>query len=156
IPEYGIEADALDSEVARFENALAEARTQLESIRTQIPASAPDEIGAFIETHLLMIQDSALTETVAALIREHHCNAERSLRWQQGPLTADFDQMDDSCLRSGRDDVVHVTARIQRILLKQERHIEPATDADGPSPVIIADELTPADVILLHQQGVAG
>jgi len=155
IPEYTIRADQLDDEVARFESALADARAQLTEIRAQIPANAPSEIGAFIETHLLMMQDSALTDTVAALIREHRCNAEWALQRQQEHLTAVFDQMDDSYLRTRRDDVVHVTARIQRILLKQERHIEAATPDDAPPPVIVADEFTPADIILLHQQGVA-
>lgn len=154
IPEYDIETDALDAEVARFETALDDARSQLTDIRKQIPANAPSEIGAFIETHLLMMQDSALTDTVAGLIREHGCNAEWALKRQQEHLTAVFDQMDDSYLRTRRDDVVHVTARIQRILLKQERRIDSRHKNASP-PVIVADELTPADIILLHQQGVA-
>ncbi len=154
IPEYTVEKDALDDEVARFEAALAEARGQLESIRAQIPDNAPAEIGAFIETHLLMTQDPALTETVATLIRSRRCNAEWALKLQQDHLTDVFDQMDDSYLRTRRDDVIHVASRIQRILLKQERRIEADSDSRTP-PVIVADELTPADIILLHQQGVA-
>ncbi len=154
IPEYTIEENALDDEVARFEAALAEAQDQLESIRAQIPDNAPAEIGAFIETHLLMTQDPALTETVATLIRKRRCNAEWALKLQQDHLTDVFDQMDDSYLRTRRDDVIHVASRIQRILLKQERRIEGGSDSRTP-PVIVADELTPADIILLHQQGVA-
>ncbi|GAB3679888.1 phosphoenolpyruvate--protein phosphotransferase [Salinisphaera aquimarina] len=155
IPEYHVESNAVDAEVARFETALDDARGQLAAIREQIPANAPAEIGAFIETHLLMMQDSTLTDTVAALIREHRYNAEWALKRQAEHLTAMFDQMDDSYLRTRRDDVVHVTARIQRILLKQERSIETHAEDDAPPPVIVADELTPADIILLHQQGVA-
>lgn len=155
IPEYTIDGDAIAAEVARFESALTEARAQLAAIRRQIPANAPPEIGAFIETHLLMMEDSALTDTVATLIREHQCNAEWALKRQTEHLTTVFDQMDDSYLRTRRDDVVHVTARIQRTLLRQERHIEAPAEADAPPPVIVADELTPADIILLHQQGVA-
>lgn len=154
IPEYRVEPENIDAEIARFENALADAREQLAVIREQIPANAPSEIGAFIETHLLMMQDSALTETVCKLIRERRCNAEAALKMQAEHLTAVFDQMDDSYLRTRRDDVAHVTARIQRILLKQERTIE-TTKNDAAPPVIVADELTPADIILLHQQGVA-
>ena len=155
IPEYSIAAAAVEAEVERFEQALTEARAQLADIREQIPANAPSEIGAFIETHLLMMQDSAITDTVAALIREHHCNAEWALKMQAEHLTAVFEAMDDSYLRTRRDDVVHVTARIQRILLKQERTIETRKADNASPPVIVADELTPADIILLHQQGVA-
>jgi len=155
IPEYSIAPDNIEPEVERFGNALTDARAQLADIREQIPANAPSEIGAFIETHLLMMQDSALTDTVASLIRKHQCNAEWALKMQAEHLTAVFDQMDDSYLRTRRDDVAHVTARIQRILLKQERTIETSEADDAPPPVIVADELTPADIILLHQQGVA-
>lgn len=156
IPEYSIEAGALEAEVTRFDDALAEAKAQLETIREQIPANAPAEIGAFIETHLLMMQDSALSDTVAKLIRERRCNAEWAVKLQQDHLIDVFDQMDDAYLRTRRDDVSHVTARIQRVLLKQERHIDARREASKLAPVIVADELTPADVIILHQQGVGG
>ncbi|MES1926079.1 phosphoenolpyruvate--protein phosphotransferase [Salinisphaera sp. T31B1] len=155
IPEYHVEAASLPAEIERFESALSDARGQLAAVREQIPANAPPEISAFIETHLLMMQDSALTDTVAALIREHRCNAEWALKRQAEHLTAVFDEMDDSYLRTRRDDVMHVTARIQRTLLNQERSIEAHAGEDAPPPVIVADELTPADIILLHQQGVA-
>ncbi|MDT0633836.1 phosphoenolpyruvate--protein phosphotransferase [Spectribacter hydrogenoxidans] len=154
IPEYEIAADALDAEVQRFEEGLTRTREQLETIRDQIPANAPPEIAAFIETHLLMLEDSALSDTVAKLIREHHCNAEWALKLQQDHLVAVFDQMDDAYLRTRRDDVVHVTARLQRVLLKEERHIEARREANREPPVIVADDLTPADIIILHQQGV--
>ncbi|RJS92254.1 phosphoenolpyruvate--protein phosphotransferase [Salinisphaera sp. Q1T1-3] len=158
IPEYRIGADAVDDEIARFTQAAIDARAQLASVREQIPANAPAEIGAFIETHLLMMDDTALIDTVAARIREDRCNAEWALKLQSEDLIDVFDQMDDSYLRTRRDDIVHVTARLQRVLLKQEHPVraggDPATDTHAP--VIVADELAPADIILLHQQGVAG
>lgn len=155
IPEYSIEPDAIDSEIARFQTATADARRQLQAIREQIPSNAPSEIGAFIETHLLMMDDATLTEAVAARIREVGCNAEWALKQQSEYLVDVFDQMDDNYLSTRRDDVVHVTARVQRVLLKQERALDTGKVNEGPPPVIVADELTPADIILLHQQGVA-
>lgn len=155
IPEYAIGVGNLDAEVRRFYGALAEARHQLEQIQTQVPANAPAEIAAFIDTHLLMMQDSALSDTVAQLIVEHRCNAEWALKLQQNNLTDIFDQMDDAYLRARRDDIEHVTARIQRVLLKQDRHIDARNSTTKARPVIVADDVTPADIILLHQQGVA-
>lgn len=155
IPEYNVEPSKLDAEVARFEDALAEAKSQLEGIREQIPANAPAEIGAFIDTHLLMMRDAALSDTVAGLIREHRCNAEWALKLQQDHLTEVFDQMDDAYLKTRRDDVEHVAARIQRVLLKQDRHIGAHDTRSKTPPVIVADDLAPADIIILHQQGVA-
>lgn len=155
IPEYAVSPDALEAEVARFEAALVTGRRQLEEVRDQIPDNAPSDVSAFIETHLLMMQDSTLSETVAQLIREHRCNAEWALKLQQDHLVEAFDQMEDAYLKARRDDVEHVAARIQRVLLKEERHIDPRTRKSPEPPVIVADDLTPADIILLHQQGVA-
>lgn len=156
IPEYHVAATALDREVARFQRALELARDQLDAIRQQIPAGTPAEVGAFIETHLLMAGDSALTEGVAALIRTHQCNAEWALKSQQERLVDVFAHMQDSYLSSRADDIMQVTARIQRILLDQEQHLETQREAAHAAPIIVADDLTPADIILLQQQGVAG
>ncbi|MES1936116.1 PTS system phosphoenolpyruvate-protein phosphotransferase [Salinisphaera hydrothermalis C27AD] len=156
IPEYHIGAEAIEDEIARFNAAAREAREQLAAVRDQIPANAPSEIGAFIETHLLMMDDAALIETVTARIRDDRVNAEWALKLQAEELIDVFEQMDDSYLRTRRDDIAHVTARLQRVLLNQEHPIGGCpTDEAGPRPVIVADELTPADIILLHQQGVA-
>ncbi len=155
IPELNILPAAIDGEVDRFNHALQLAREQLNEVRERIPANAPPEIAAFIETHLLMLQDSALSEVVNGLIREHRCNAEWALKMQRDNLVAVFDQMEDPYLRTRRDDVEHVTQRVQRILLKQDRPIT-APNGKGRLPsIVVADDVTPADIILLHQQGVA-
>lgn len=155
VPEYTIRADALNAEKQRFRDALQQAHAQLETIRQQIPANAPAEIGAFIDTHILMMQDTALSETVTQLIDEHLCNAEWALAIQRDNLTSVFDQMDDAYLKTRRDDIVHVTARIQRVLLEQEGHISAGSGQTRRGAVIVADDITPADIILLHQQRIA-
>lgn len=156
IPEYHLDAQALDTEIARFKQAAHEAREQLAAVREQIPSNAPAEIGAFIETHLLMMDDTALIDTVTARIHEDRINAEWALKLQSEELIDVFEQMNDGYLRTRRDDIAHVTARLQRVLLNQEHPIGPgAANQDANPPVIVADELTPADIILLHQQGIA-
>src|SRR5581483_367129 len=101
--------------------------------------------------------DRSLTEAVVALIRSTLCNAEAALKKQRDALTAVFEQMEDPYLRSRKDDVQHVSARILRILTRQEqdRSASAARAEGGEPPVIVADDITPADIILLSQQGVA-
>ena len=82
-------------------------------------------------------------------------NAEAALKRQRDALMAVFEQMDDAYLRARRDDVQHVSARILRILLKQERSL-PVGEPEAPAEpnIIVADDITPADIILLAQAGV--
>ncbi len=156
IPEYTLGENDIDHEVARFGDAQLRARDQLREIRTQIPGGAPGEIAAFIDTHLLMLDDRSLTEAVVALIQAHRINAEAALKRQRDALIAVFEQMEDAYLRSRSEDVRHVSARILRILLKQERTLPTDSgDAVETEPnIIVADDITPADIILLAQSGV--
>ncbi|MCI0748980.1 MAG: phosphoenolpyruvate--protein phosphotransferase [Nevskiales bacterium] len=154
IPEYTLAESELEREIARFREAQQRAKQQLRKIREQIPHGTPGEIAAFIDTHLLMLDDRSMTEAVVALIREHRCNAEAALRRQRDALMAVFEQMDDPYLRTRRDDVEHVATRVLRILLKQEKEAPAMPGASAEPTVMVADDVTPADIILMPQQGV--
>lgn len=156
IPEYVLPADEVEQEIDRFTAARQRAREQLQTVRAQIPGGAPPEIAAFIDTHLLMLDDRSLSEAVSAQIRSSQCNAEIALKRQRDSLIAVFEQMEDPYLRARKDDVTQVSSRVLRILLKQDKVLPARSDAAISEPtVIVADDVTPADIILLAQQGVA-
>jgi len=111
LPEYFIE-----EEIARFENALAIARQQLQRIRARISTDSVVDIATFIDTHLLMLDDSLLTRVPIDLIYEHQCNAEWALKLQCDNIVQIFDQMEDPYLSARKSDIEQVIARVQRIL----------------------------------------
>ncbi len=155
IPESAIPPHLVEAEVARFETALRLAHQQLSMIREQIPANTPADILAFIDTHLLMLRDSTLATGPIHLIRTRQCNAEWALKLQRDSLVAVFDEMDDAYLRMRKDDVDHVISRIQRILLADND----TTNTTGPALkgcIVFADDLTPADTVLMQHQGMIG
>lgn len=153
IVEHTIPENATEEEVKRFQAALASAKQQLLDIRGRLPASLSTDVTAFIDTHLLMLDDSILTTAPADIIRGHHCNAEWALKIQRDLLVRVFDEMDDPYLRSRKDDVDHVVHRIQRILLTSEFANPEAASPYPEGRVVIADQLTPADTILFQHQG---
>ncbi len=154
VPERELAPAEIEAECARYTAARQKAKLQLGRIRERIPADTPQEIASFIDTHLLMLDDRTLSDAVTDIIRSQRRNAEAALREQCENLVAVFEQMDDAYLRSRRDDVEHVVVRIQRILLKGEKSLDMSEQAEPA--VVVADDITPADVILLNQQGVAG
>jgi len=172
IPEYAVPAERVAAEVARFEAAREQAKAQLRQVRAQVGAlpgsgGVQGEIAAFIDTHLLMLDDRTLSQAVVALIRKDGLNAEAALRRQRDVLAGAFEQMEDPYLRARRDDVHQVCARVLRLLLQQDQSAAAAPSgaaaprtagahATALPPVIVADDVTPADIILLAQQGVAG
>ncbi len=155
INEYCVPAAFVEEEVQRLTEATIVARRQLRAIREHIPRTTAADIAAFIDTHLLMLEDAALTQEPARLIRERRCNAEWALSLQRDALVAVFDEMDDPYLRTRKDDVDHVVHRIQRILQKQGPLRHEAPDSRLAGYVIVADDLTPADTVIMQHHGIA-
>lgn len=155
IREYSIKKHLIDDEIKRFENALTHARQQLRVIRDHIPESTSTDIEAFIDTHLLMLDDVALIEEPMRLIKELSCNAEWALKLHRDALIAVFDEMDDAYLRTRKDDVDYVINRIQRVLLNQSplQHEKPDERLTGY--IVLANDLTPADTVLMQHHGIA-
>jgi phosphotransferase system enzyme I (PtsI) len=147
-----ISAAHVEAEVARFEAAIGAAAEQLRRVRQQIPGDAPSDIAEFIDTHLLMIEDKALSSRPIALIRDQGVSAEWALQQHRDALIAVFERMEDTYLRTRRDDLDHVVNRILDILLAH--HAEPFVGLEGR--IVLAEDLAPADVILMKNQGIAG
>lgn len=155
VREYSIRSTQLTNELSRFNDAIATARQQLRAIRGHIPVSTSVDISAFIDTHLLMLEDNALTEEPKRIIKERLCNAEWALKLQRDALVSVFDEMEDAYLSTRRDDVDHVVNRILRILLKQKPLLHEVPDDHLKNKIIIADDLTPADTVLMQHFGIA-
>jgi len=155
VREYIIPVFAIEEEVERFIDALTEAKKQLKAIRNQIPANAPTDVSAFIDTHLLMLNDSSLSKVPVEMIRSRQCNAEWALQLQRDALINVFNEMDDPYLRTRRDDVDHVVNRVHRILSDQDVADHEIPDGRLKGHIIIAEDLTPADTLLMQHQGIA-
>jgi phosphotransferase system enzyme I (PtsI) len=146
----------IENEVERFLQAVNSARQQLESLRERIPPGTRADIAAFIDTHRLMLDDATLVTTPVELIRERGCNAEWALKLQRDAVVEVFDRMDDPYLRTRRDEVDHVINRILRILLDTVES-DPHGDSDTlDQTIILAENLTPAETVLLDHQGING
>lgn len=154
IAETCIPKKLIDAEVARLRRAVDTAKNQLKQIRKKIPRSTPNDIADFIDAHLLMMSDSALSEAPEQIIRSQYCSAEWALKLQLDTLVSVFDEMDDAYLKTRRDDVIHVVNRILRILTNQEEDIVLQDNSHQvKDKIVIADDLTPADIVLLQHQG---
>lgn len=156
IPEYVVPKKYVSDEVQRLDNALKMAGTQLHAIRKHIPTDTPAEISAFIDTHLLMLEDSMLSDEAVRLIEQQQCNAEWALQQQRDAIVRVFDEMDDPYLRTRKDDVDHVVNRVQNLLLNESEHSSVELGSRLQGYIIVADDITPADAVLMQHYGIAG
>jgi phosphotransferase system enzyme I (PtsI) len=158
ILEYAIAPKRIEHEIARFNQARQQAQAQLQAIKQKLSSDLPQDITHFIDTHLLMIDDPVLRDDTINHIRHRVCNAEWALQAQCDRLVKVFDDMDDPYLKTRKDDIQHVVQRIQRCL---------ASDSDSDMPedlqgdhlkgrIVVADDLTPADTLVMQHQKIAG
>ena len=154
VPEYTLKKSDIEKEVARFESAIEGARADLGAIKEQIPPDTAVDIAAFIDTHLLMLDDSAITKVPIKLIREERRNAEWALKVQRDALVSVFEAMNDSYLRTRKDDIDHVVNAVQMRLMHTDAPV-PRGDGSFAGKIVFADDLTPADTVLMQHQGVA-
>lgn len=153
--ERKLEEHEIEVEVERFQEAVDGAAKQLSGIRDSIPEDAPKDVATFIDSHLLMAKDSMLSKVPIEIIREQQCNAEWALKQQRDKLEAVFEQMEDDYLRTRLNDIEHVINLIQQILKDQQFTMQMKLQPLKGS-IIVADDLTPADTVVMQNQNIAG
>ncbi|MBC8519142.1 MAG: phosphoenolpyruvate--protein phosphotransferase [Gammaproteobacteria bacterium] len=158
IAEYTVPDYLIDSEIDRYTSALETAREQLIELRSSVPVGVSGEVTDFIDAHLLMLEDSAISRAPTKMIRHQQCNAEWALKQQRDTLVQVFEEMDDPYLRTRKDDIDHVINRIMKLLLQQETDTQELMEPEEESTarIIVADNLTAADILQFHHQNVAG
>ena len=154
IVRYDIPTSRVRDEVSRFRKAHKQAIRHLQKIRDSIPQNAPEDIAAFIDSHLLMIDDAMLGQVPAQVIKKEKCNAEWALKHQEDNLVKVFDEMQDSYLKTRRNDVEHIIHLIQSFL--HDENYSPKPRKNLKDHIIVTDDLTPGDTIMFERQKIAG
>jgi len=151
VSHYDVPAAQLAEETARFDRAVNTVRSELEELRGSVPAGAPAEFGAFIDLHLMILGDTTLSVVPRAIIESEHCNAEWALKIQTDELLQQFDAIEDSYLRERRTDVIQVAQRVMKALSGQPGYVPPPAGDSDRDLVLVAHDLSPADVVLFKQ-----
>jgi phosphotransferase system enzyme I (PtsI) len=150
-PRHHIEADDVDTEVARLYKAIASSDKQLAKIKERL-ASENESDYHIITAHQMMLHDEHLVGAAVGYIRDELINAEWGLRRAVDDIAGVFDRMEDVYLRERRSDVEFVFERVLRSLLGREvGPLQPPPDA-----IVVAYDLSPADTAQLHKAAVAG
>ena len=151
---YLVPQHQLADESARFDAAVATVRAELETLRGEIPADAPKEFSAFLDVHQLILADTTLSKKPREIIEHEQCNAEWALKVQADALLAQFDAIEDAYLRERRVDVIQVVERIMKVLQGNPGYVPPTVSEDE-TIILVAHDLSPADVLQFKQHRVA-
>ncbi len=158
IPMHRLAAADIDKEIARFTHAIALVRSELKRVQDTLPDSAPPETAAFIDVHLMMLDDPVIAKEPITSISEQKLNAEWALKNHSDTLIAFFDGISDPYLRTKKEDVAQVVDRIMDVLLRSDTVVpHGAQDLDQPldGRIIVARDVSPADAIMLRHRNMA-
>jgi len=156
VPHYLLDATQVDEEIARFHGAQATVQHELDTLKVELPHDAPGEMGAFLDVHSLILNDTLLADAVIKLIRERRYNAEWALTTQLEVLVARFEEIDDEYLRERRADIEQVTERVLKALAGAPgiRHVVAETPRDDM--IVVARDIAPADMLQFKSQTFKG
>ncbi len=156
IPEYTIDTDSIPDEIARFRAALRDSRRHLRAVNSKIPHDAENDIRELVDIHLLMLSDSTLIDEPIRLIKSQSMNAELALDRHRKALSQIFDNMDDPYLSARNEDLNQVIRLVQKFLKEDRRDDRSAIKQLATGQIMIADDISPADLALLFDQKIAG
>ena len=151
VAHYVLPKQHIPEEIARFDAAIATTRVELEAMRQHIPLNAPSELAAFLDMHLLILDDSTLSKVPRQLIEAQQCNAEWALKQQADSLIEQFDEIEDAYLRERKTDVIQVVERVLKALLGHPSHV-PSPTGLAQNGILVAHDLSPADMIIFKRQ----
>jgi phosphoenolpyruvate-protein phosphotransferase (PTS system enzyme I) len=154
VAHYAISAQEIDAEVARFDKAIAQVQSELVAVQASVPKGAPAEMKAILSLHARLLDDSNLSAVPRELIRNRGCNAEWALTQQLDYLVSQFEEMEDPYLRERKQDIVQVAERVLAAMLGTG-HV-PEAPSHEEDLIVVAHDLSPADMILFKQHRYAG
>ncbi|GIO55762.1 phosphoenolpyruvate--protein phosphotransferase [Paenibacillus cineris] len=155
-PDYAVsrkQADDVQSELAKLDDALAKSRVELEAIKERTLAELGEKKAEIFESHLLILSDPELIDPVKDKIRSESVNAEYALDETAAQFIRMFENMKSAYLQERAADMRDVTKRILKHLLGLQ-YVSPSEIDE--EVIVIAEDLTPSDTAGLNRKFVKG
>jgi phosphotransferase system enzyme I (PtsI) len=150
-PQYHVEPDEIDAEVARLHRAIAISDRQLDKIKQQLAASTEETDFHIVTAHQLMLHDEHLVDATIAYVKDERINAEWALRKAVDDIRGVFEAIEDEYFRERISDIAHVAERLLGNLLGRQEEFDPPPDA-----IVVGHDLSPAEASQLHRAAVSG
>jgi phosphotransferase system enzyme I (PtsI) len=168
VAHYFVKSEQVEAEIERLRSARDVAVEEIAKVQQSLhelsSSDAHPELSALLDVHLMLLQDEQLTGGVKHWIVERKYNAEWALTSQLEVIARQFDEMEDPYLRERKADLEQVVERMLRVMRGVASVVAiPASDSDplsdtavDESLVLVAHDLSPADMLQFKQSAFAG
>lgn len=144
-----IDAQDVAGELARWQEALPQAQSQLAAIQARAEQSVGTDNATIFAAQALMLEDPALLEFVQSKICAEHLAAPAAMAAAADFYAGILAALPDECWRARAADVQDVAQRVIRLLLGVE---DTSLAALTRPSIIVAEDLTPSDTAVLNRE----
>ena len=141
-PEFPISTGEVESEIARYRQALLSSRKDLKRLQEDLTQEGSSEIASIIETHIEMLDDPLMTTHMESKIREMLKNTESVFHTVIHDYEQRFSETPDGFFKQRLSDVRDLSQRVLRNLCDSDRV---SFDAIPQDAIVFAKELIPSD-----------
>jgi len=153
VEERDIPEDKVESEIARFLDALKKVALEIKDMRNKARSKLGDEHARIFDAHLMMLEDPVAVDETVSRIRNDRKSAEFAFFRTMRRLRKAFDRSSGSYLRERAVDVEDIGWRVLRKLSGKKPS---SFDDIRPGTVIVARSLAASDTITMPMDKVCG
>ncbi|MBF0489493.1 MAG: phosphoenolpyruvate--protein phosphotransferase [Candidatus Omnitrophica bacterium] len=150
VPKSAILDHEVNSEIARFEEAINKARQEINSLKEKITREIGLNKAQIFDSHLLILEDPSLYEQVCEGIRKDLNTAEYVFSMIVKKYVDAFNKISDEYLRERAADVNDAAKRVFKHLVDESK----LHDLDNlqDNLIIVAHDLSPSDTVSLYNK----
>ena len=144
VDDEQIDADQVEEEISRFQNALDETEKELKDLANLLEEEMGKEHAKILDSHILMVADEVMRKETVDMISTEHVSAPCAFHRVIEKTLSVFDEIKDQYLKERSEDVRDVRRRVIRNLLGQK--------VDGlanlrKKAIVVGKNLTPSDTM---------
>ncbi|MCE9530499.1 MAG: phosphoenolpyruvate--protein phosphotransferase [Planctomycetes bacterium] len=148
-----MQADDIDVEIARFEEACNSVAQELDTLISRVSKEVGEDAAAIFRSHRVLLRDPGLANKVKREIQVHGVDAPTALDRALEEYTSLFARISDEYLRERMADIRDVISRIINRLTLDES----AQKLAGQEPIVlVAAEFMPSQAVMFDRLPVAG
>src|SRR3989338_3612998 len=153
IQRRSIKDEQIPHEIKRFKDALGQTKNEILEIKKRISEEMGLEHAQIFSAHLLVIEDTMLTEEVLSRLTKEKLAVEYIFQDVLRKYIKVFSEMDDDYLKERISDINDVGSRILKNLIGAKHDV--LSDLKD-TVVIVAYDLSPSDTATMHRTNVMG
>jgi phosphotransferase system enzyme I (PtsI) len=150
--QYLINEKEINREVERFKEALKLTKEQIIDLKNRM-SDKIKEHSFILDAHLMIVDDSMVSDATIKTILEEKINAEWALKKSVQKIRQLFEEIDFEYIRSRINDVENLAERILRNLAGKEHE---SLSKINERVIVVAHDLSPADTTELNPSMVMG